>query len=132
MTNRLRRTTLKGLTVTLPVAWASPIVASVVLPAHAQTSGCYAPAGCYPYGRGDVQAGVFHWPGGTGPAEATFYNNEFTVECIGEPYGTDLVVVATSAEEAAGLLGCGTEGAEMFEETVPSMPGCHFYVCAPF
>lgn len=39
MTRQSRRRVLKGLAVTLPATWATPMVKSVLLPAHAQTSG---------------------------------------------------------------------------------------------
>jgi hypothetical protein len=39
MSRSSRRTLLKGIALTLPAAWSAPIVRSVVLPAHAQTSG---------------------------------------------------------------------------------------------
>jgi len=38
MNNETRRSLLKGLALTLPVAWTRPVVESVVLPAHAQAS----------------------------------------------------------------------------------------------
>ena len=38
MTKQSRRKVLKGLAVTLPAVWATPLVESVVLPAHANTS----------------------------------------------------------------------------------------------
>jgi hypothetical protein len=39
MNKKSRRNILKGLAVTTPAVWASPVVESVVLPSHAQTSG---------------------------------------------------------------------------------------------
>ena len=42
MKNANRRTLLKSMAVSAPVAWSAPVVNSVVLPAHAVTSG----AGC--------------------------------------------------------------------------------------
>ncbi len=38
MTQQPRRKVLKGLAITLPTAWATPVVESVILPAHAETS----------------------------------------------------------------------------------------------
>jgi len=38
MTQKSRRKVLKGLAITLPAAWATPVVESVVAPAHARTS----------------------------------------------------------------------------------------------
>ena len=35
MTEKSRRTVLKGLAITMPAVWATPIVESVILPAHA-------------------------------------------------------------------------------------------------
>jgi hypothetical protein len=40
MTKQSRRNLLKGLAVSAPAAWSSPLVTSVILPAHAQTSPC--------------------------------------------------------------------------------------------
>lgn len=40
MTSRTRRNLLKGLTVSAPAAWTTPLVQSIILPAHAQTSPC--------------------------------------------------------------------------------------------
>ena len=38
MTEKSRRKVLKGLAVTLPAIWATPVVESVILPAHAAAS----------------------------------------------------------------------------------------------
>ena len=38
MKQKSRRKVLKGLAVTLPATWVTPIVEGVILPAHAQTS----------------------------------------------------------------------------------------------
>ena len=35
MTQKTRRKVLKGLAVTIPAAWTTPVVESVILPAHA-------------------------------------------------------------------------------------------------
>jgi hypothetical protein len=40
MTHKSRRTVLKGLAVTMPAVWATPMVESIILPAHAQGSPC--------------------------------------------------------------------------------------------
>lgn len=40
MTKQSRRNLLKGLAVSAPAAWSTPLVTSVILPAHAQTSPC--------------------------------------------------------------------------------------------
>lgn len=56
MTKEHRRKILKGLAVTLPAAWSAPLVKSVVLPAHAQTSQCEAPPGCYTIGAGNNES----------------------------------------------------------------------------
>ena len=40
MTEESRRKVLKGLAVTVPVVWATPVVESVILPAHAHVSNC--------------------------------------------------------------------------------------------
>lgn len=40
MTQESRRRIIKGLAITLPATWATPVVESVILPAHAGTSEC--------------------------------------------------------------------------------------------
>ena len=37
MTQKSRRTVLKGLAITMPAIWVTPVVESVILPAHAGT-----------------------------------------------------------------------------------------------
>lgn len=46
MTKRTRRNLLKGLAVSAPAAWSTPLVTSVILPAHAQTSPCGSSLSC--------------------------------------------------------------------------------------
>ena len=56
MTDKNRRKGLKALAVTAPAVWAKPVVDSVLLPAHASTSG----AGCVEFEPGnfaDFQGG---------------------------------------------------------------------------
>lgn len=128
MTQKLRRTTLKSLALTLPAAWIAPIVQSVVLPAHAQTSACSAPRGCYQYDS----TNSFHWPGGAGKATVTYYIN--STDCGNETTptsaGTDSVAVAASTEEASALLGCDAVAIRSIP-TVPELTGgCRFFGCA--
>lgn len=125
-----RRTLLKGVAITLPAAWAPPVVNSIVLPAHAQTSpdGCAADADCYAATTADLS---FDWPGGSGPFTVTTFEGAV---CGGEPFpGGSVIVVAASFEEAVDALSCDdlAEGFEAFPlETVPPLTGCSFFVCA--
>lgn len=127
MTTKSRRRVLKGLGLALPAAWARPVVETVVLPAHAQTSsnapatdGCDASEGCYIF-----EGGSFSWPGGAGPFfDVPFYENS---ECFGTSIGAASVVVATSEAEAASALTC-TAPDEI--PTDPAPPeGCSFFGC---
>lgn len=121
MSQNSRRRLLQGLVVTLPAAWSRPIVESIVLPAHAQTSPvqCSAEPGCY-----TVEGGSFQWPGGTGPAEVDGFES---AGCEGESDFTVNIVVAANAEEAAELLPCSTPS-ELVTE--PPLSGdCSFFFC---
>jgi hypothetical protein len=125
-----RRKLLKGLAVTLPAAWTTPLVESIVLPAHAETSpgDCSAPADCYAF-QANLDDWSFEWPGGPGPEVVDIYEGR---ECSGEPIPVDReVVVAESLEAAQEILTCSF--GEVFEiETVPPLDnGCSFYLC-PF
>jgi len=124
MAKKTRRDVLKGLAFTLPAAWATPVVKSVVLPAHAQATRCDGPQGCYQY---TIEGGgVLAWPGGTGPTSAPYWTGASACPSS-EPSGFAIVVVAASSEEAASLLGCTPVA--MFA-TTPALPGgCNFYYC---
>ena len=126
MTCKSRRTALKGLALTLPAAWAAPVVKSVVLPAHAQTSGCYAPEGCYLFSS--QGGGSFSWPGGMGPATVPIWNVPGCPNVTPNDF-VDLAI-ATSRREAAVLLGCGQNGLPFSLPTNAPLPeGCEFYYC---
>lgn len=123
MTRESRRQVLKGLGLVLPVAWNRPVIETVVLPVHAQTSspGCSAPVGCYNYAMGS-----FTWPGGTGPLTAlSFYLG--VDDCQGESglQGTVVLVVAANQSEAEEAVGGGTVQ-ELPTDPAPS-PGCSFF-----
>lgn len=120
-----RRMILKGLAVTLPTAWTAPLVKSVVLPAHAQTSQCEAPKHCYIIEGGDRPVS-FMWLGG---AEARTVTTHFGTNCIGDQAGIGVVVVASSLEEAISLLPCSPQTILAFSTNPPLPEGCGFYAC---
>jgi hypothetical protein len=125
MTQESRRALVKGLAVTLPAAWTAPVVESIILPAHAQTSpgGCGAPEGCF---RFEDQS--FSWPGGTGPEDVVLIDND---DCTGDPMPGGRMVLVESFEAAAQALG----PCEGFLEVLATDPspggGCSFFICAP-
>lgn len=129
MSQEPRRRLLKGLAVTLPAAWSAPVVESIILPAHAQTSpaGCGAPEGCY-RGTGDAEGLSIFWPGGAGPDTATVFESP---NCSGDVLGMGDAVVAESPEAAAEALGCTGENQELLENPTDPPPGdgCIFYSC---
>jgi hypothetical protein len=121
-----RRKLLKGLALALPAAWTTPVVESIVLPAHAQTSpACDAPPGCY-----DIPefAQSFDWPGGAGPETVDVFEE---LGCEGDPFVTQpQIVVADSLEAAQNALGCeGGLVAQEFETDPPLAGGCSFFAC---
>lgn len=127
MSRNARRRLLQGLAIALPAAWTRPIVESVILPAHAQTSapGCSAPAGCYvtpePFG---FQS--FQWPGGARPFAVDTFS---TVTCEGEAESFTMVVGPGPAE-AAELITCGDSETLVQVSTTPSIvPDCGFFTC---
>lgn len=117
-----RRRILKGLAVTLPAVWTAPMVKSVVLPAHAQTSQCAAAAGCY--NEAGAQPFSFYWPGGVGPHTIVEVQG---ADCSGSNLGPGILVVASSPQEAASLLSCSPTGPVPTVDPLPE--GCNFYVC---
>lgn len=130
MTQKSRRTLLKGLAVTLPAAWSRPIVESVVLPAHAQTSepeGCSADAACYSYAAGG-SGRSFNWPGGGGARTLDIIDGR---SCDDSPVATAAVVLAASQAEAESLVSCDGAGQVLLQiATEPPAPdGCNFFVC---
>lgn len=135
MSQESRRTLLKGLALTLPAAWTTPVVQSVVLPAHAQTSPassetspeCSASPGCYVVSAGS-EPESFSWPGGAGPEVVDVFAN---ADCDDSGSSSPaLVVVADSLEAAQSQLTCDS-GFEVVE--VPTEPspaeGCSFFAC---
>lgn len=128
-----RRRTLKrlasggavaGVVAAAPSRWTRPVVESVVLPVHAQTSatGCIAPEGCYEVGEFGA---TLYWPGGgPGPFDVEIYDGP---GCDGSGFFLPMVV-ASSLEEAEALLSCGPLGAIALP-TEPPSDGCLFYQC---
>jgi hypothetical protein len=132
MPTETRRRLLKGLALTLPAAWSRPIVESVVLPAHAQTSGpgCSADAGCYSLSNVEFETS-FQWPGGGGAQMAEIFNG---TECGDAGEGAQWeVVLAASLAEAQDAAGACRRGYTLQAiDTVPAPPeGCRFYMCLP-
>lgn len=131
MNDKVRRRVLKDLTLSLPAAWSAPIVAAIVLPAHAQTSAltsvpsaCGSEGGCYLIPGFDSS---FLWPGGTGPFFVDLFS--FTdPTCTDSPIGTVQVVVADDKEVAADLLVCTEDQLVADLPTVPPSD-CSLYVC---
>lgn len=125
MSQESRRSLLKGLALTLPVAWTTPVVESIVLPAHAQTSpACDAPPGCY-----DVPefAQSFNWPGGAGPEDVRGFEEP---GCEGDQFDSAQIMVADSPEAAQNALGCeGGLEAQVVETDPPLAGECNFYAC---
>lgn len=113
-----------GVAAAAPSRWTRPVVESVVLPVHAQTSatGCIAPEGCYEVGEFGA---TLYWPGGgPGPFDVEIFDGP---GCDG-PIGLIPMVVASSLEEAEALLSCGPLGAIALP-TEPPSDGCLFYQC---
>lgn len=117
MTQKSRRRALKGIAVTLPAAWSPPLVKSVVLPAHAQATGCAAPEDCY-----ETDDGSFAWPGGGGLRVVTVFSSS---DCDGT--GRTSRIVAAPDQETAGLLCDGPVSGAL--ATDPEVPGCSFFAC---
>lgn len=136
MPTNTRRRLLQGLTVMLPAAWTRPVVESVILPAHAQTSGprCSAAAACYStFIAGLEENRSFNWPGGGGAQTLEIHDG---FDCSGEVLRTTQVVFAESLAAAEELAGNCPSGQVMQEVPVssaagvPPLPdGCSFYWC---
>ena len=95
MKEKNRRQALKVLAVGAPAVWAKPIVDSIVLPVHAETS-CV--GGCYQ----DIGEGSWYWDQPNGMVHAYPTN-----DCTGESEYTSLVVVGGTLGEASAILECG-------------------------
>ena len=120
MTQRSRRKVLKGLAVTLPAAWATPVVESVITPAHAGVSGddC---EGCI-VGFNEFGVGSFFWEGGKGPRVTTVYES---ANCRDNPIGSFEIVQADSKSEADELVGGCSQDLVTGETDAP----CGFWAC---
>lgn len=132
MSKTNRRRMLKGLALSVPAAWTAPLVKSVVLPAHAQTSGC-APEGCYLVGTSSAaEAGThFYWPGGTGPETVFGRNFECDPDSVDTRAPSLTIVATTTVEEAISLLDCSDGFAVTTFDTTPALSGCYFFTCLP-
>ena len=131
-----RRKVLKNLS--LGTVWSTPLVQSVVIPAHATTTDgagdpglgtttptpttppCSAPMGCY-----EGLDFAFFWPGGSGANLLDAFSEG--ANCITSPDFSVNVAVAASVSEAAILLNT-SELTVSSIFTAPSLPGaCSFY-----
>jgi hypothetical protein len=127
MDKKDRRKALKALAVGAPAVWAKPVVDSVVLPAHAQTS---FPAGCYQvsYVEGVIDGVLsIYWEGGIGASQSTTFTYSLS-KCAGTgvDYVAGSVVVAESEQDALDSgIGC-IEGVY----SSPDLPGnLLFFLC---
>ncbi len=102
MTKRTRRNLLKGLAVSAPAAWSTPLVTSVILPAHAQTSPCGPSLSCStddPVSETTVATGTFSGSGSnwgfnsnTNPGELSSYQARISgLQALACP-GTDVTI----------------------------------------
>ncbi len=109
-----RRTFLQGLAIAAPAAWTRPLVESVVLPAHATTTGC---GDCYPYDFGSVE-----WIPGN-PGIVNFYS---TSDCSGSPGYSSPGVEAATEEEATSIVECNPGDGIYVQEAIT---GCTVWYC---
>ena len=125
--NLLKVITVAGAT---GAVWQKPVVDAVMLPAHAETSGCSLASGtdCFRVIAGnDFGSSRINWPGGAGPHfDVTYeYWDEPIQSCSGDPsdtYTSDFVI-ASNRFDAARLLGnmpnyiygIGSEGCFLYE-----------------
>ena len=119
MIRRSRRRVLKGVAVSLPVSWATPVVQLVATPVHAQTSECDLFDNCY--GAGEY--GTFFWPGGGGVQNVPFWAPA-PDSCFGEPDRYVDVAAARSEGDARSMLGCGA----VIEVNLPGQE-CNLFFC---
>lgn len=128
MSQQSRRKKVKRLALTIPTVWAIPVVSTVILPAHAQTSPCGAPEGCYQLPEGG-STNSFFWPGGSEAFLATTYSD---ANCE-ESFSTELIAAAADAEQAEELLTAASEPCEPPAQEVPVLNpppgGCRFFDC---
>ncbi len=131
MNKKSRRKVLKGLAIGLPATWATPVVESILLPAHAGTSApCTAPPGCYlliPPTPEPLVGEYILWSGGSGPHPTPRSNSDSCDPAT----GGDAVVIARSAQEANDLIGCGGDSSiyQLGVAGVILPEGCSFYLC---
>lgn len=105
MTKRTRRNLLKSLAVSAPAAWSTPLVTSVILPAHAETSPCGSSLSCStddPVSETTVATGEFSGSGSnwgfnsnTNPGELSSYRARIAglraLACPGTEVTIDIV-----------------------------------------
>lgn len=112
----------------LPENWARPVVDSVMLPAHAQTSTlCSIPAGCYVF---ESDPGSISFPGGTEGSTISPVSYFSTVDDCSGP-SLDVIgpiAVATTAQDAAVILGIAV--GRVLGLNLASLPasGCRMWI----
>ena len=106
-------------------SWKKPVVDSISLPAHAQTTGCTLPAGCY-----EIESDGFSfitWDGGVGPHSVPFHE---LPGCNGLAFVTEeRFVLAPDLESALELLPECQEP-PMIDVVLADLPsGCRLWSC---
>ncbi|SDP78708.1 hypothetical protein [Desulforhopalus singaporensis] len=114
----------------LPERWSSPVITTMALPVHAETSGplpCEAPAGCYSFRDARIGEAVFHfnWAGGCGTVKTL---DVYTL-CCGSTGSVEIgflanVGVAANVEEAKAL---GISNPVQMDILEPLSSGCYFF-----
>lgn len=122
MDTEKRRKLLGTIAVVPGIVWAKPSIQSVVLPAHAATTGCTVAATCE---NVDTDQSYQWTPSGDGvTGTITSYGAQ---NCQGTQITTFAGVVASSESEAAALLG-GCELPNRLDEAIVG-EGCSVYIC---
>jgi len=103
---------------TLPDAWTRPMVQTVLIPAHAATTTCSIPAGCY-----NFENYSFNWPGGMGPSTIPYWNSSGCPSAV--PTGSIPAAAAATRQEASALMSCLDE--DLIE--IASVNSCTLFVC---
>ena len=119
--DKTKRNLAKALSVAGPLLWQKPAIESIVLPAHALTSGCVVPAGCYSNSSRDVSV---QWPGGGGIQVAEIHAG---LNCDNF-LGSGMYLAASSQDEAEALLDC-QDG--LFPQVIADVPNsvCGIWEC---
>ncbi len=123
----------------LPRTWTKPIVESIVLPVHAQTTGednepeedngpivadCNVPAGCYTQ---DGSGLYFNWSGGLVNDDVVVHNGG----CSGGASGMVYARLVLAPDDSSAEVLCGNQLVNIFNlADVAGVPSpCQFYDC---